>query len=156
MVYGEDIYVGYRYYDAIELPVRFPFGHGLSYTKFTMANLRVSQEGDDVIVKLHLRNVGICAGAEVVQIYISQQAPSLKRPPRELRGFAKRYLEPSESIEVVVHISLKYATSFWDESVSKWTSDAGKYDVMVGDSSRPLSLMMATFETRETFSWRGL
>lgn len=156
MLYGEDIYVGYRYYDAVDLAVEFPFGHGLSYTTFRMHNLRVFCRDDMLSIKISLDNTGKRAGAEVVQVYIAQQCRSIARPPKELKGFSKKFLQPSETAEVLIEIPVKYATSYWDDSVRKWTSDAGTYDVLVGDSSRASKLLIGKFETKDTFSWSGI
>jgi len=156
MLYGEDIYVGYRYYDAVNLAVEFPFGHGLSYTTFRMQNLRVVCKDDILSVRVSLENTGKRAGAEVVQVYVAQQCRSIARPPKELKGFSKRFLQPSETAEVSIEIPIKYATSYWDDSVRKWTSDAGTYDVLVGNSSRAQKFLINKFETNATFSWSGI
>ena len=157
MLYGEDIYVGYRYYDAIDLAPQFPFGHGLSYTTFKYSNLRVTRASEDTLsVSLTLENTGSRAGAEVVQVYISQQSRSIARPRKELKAFSKHALQPKESKEVTMEIQLKYATSYWDDSVRKWTADAGEYDVLVGNSSRAEEFLTASFTVSETFSWKGI
>jgi len=156
MLYGEDIYVGYRYYDAVDLAVEFPFGHGLSYTTFRMHSLRVVCKDGILSVRVSLENSGKRAGAEVVQVYVAQRCRSIARPPKELKGFSKRYLQPSETAEVLIEIPVKYATSYWDDSVRKWTSDVGPYDVLVGNSSRAQKFLIDKFETNDTFSWSGI
>ena len=155
MLYGEDIYVGYRYYDAVELAVRFPFGHGLSFTTFRLDSLRVTCQDDKLSVSLRLQNTGSRAGAEVVQVYVAQQRRSIARPPKELKGFLKQFLQPSQTVDVTIDISTKYATSYWDDSVRKWTSDAGTYTMMVGNSSQG-EFLTGSFETDSTFFWSGI
>ncbi|KAK9427681.1 glycoside hydrolase superfamily [Lipomyces doorenjongii] len=156
MIYGEDIFMGYRYYEAIDLPVRFPFGHGLSYTTFSQSALRVQIDERKLIVQLKLENSGELDGSEVIQVYISHPKSSVSRPVKELKGFSKVMLKSKESIDVKIDISIKYATSFWDESQNAWTSEAGVYEVLVGNSSQSERFIRSTFETRKTFSWNGL
>jgi len=98
--YGEGIFIGYRYYDAKEMPVLFPFGHGLSYTTFAYDNPRVSASSfkdiDGVTVSVDVTNTGSVAGKEIVQVYVRDHESELMRPEKELKGFAKVELEPSE------------------------------------------------------------
>ena len=88
--YGEDIFIGYRYYDAREVPVLFPFGHGLSYTQFAYSNLRASattfKDADGLTVSVDVTNTGAVAGQEIVQIYVHDHAAELVRPPKEVKG----------------------------------------------------------------------
>ncbi|KAH7409759.1 putative beta-glucosidase I [Cadophora sp. MPI-SDFR-AT-0126] len=156
MIYGEDIYVGYRYYEKLDLPVLFPFGHGLSYTSFQQRNLQLQVKDGHLIIILKLENTGEVAGAEVVQAYISQLAPSVSRPIKELKGFLKVFLLPKQVEEVKIDISINYATSFWDESLNSWTSEAGVYEVIVANSSASLFPLRGTFEIPMTASWDGL
>ena len=156
MIYGEDIFVGYRYYEAIDLPVRFPFGPGLSYATFSMTELQIQLKGDEISIFLKLTNKGPVYGSEVVQVYVSQRFSTLSRPPKELKGFSKHYLEASRSIDVEIKIPVKYATSFWDEGVNAWTSEAGLYDVLVGNSSQSAEFLRGEFELDTTFSWNGI
>jgi len=156
MLYGDDIYVGYRYYDTVDLPVQFPFGHGLSYTKFTLSNLQISVEDKVLLIQAQLANVGSREGSEVVQAYITQKTPSLARPAKELIGFAKFTVKPDETVDVRIDVPLKYATSYWDEGVGKWTSDAGSYTVLVGNSSRAVDFLEGVFETAKAYSWSGI
>ena len=148
--------MGYRYYDKIELPVRFPFGHGLSYTTFAQSNLSVRTDNSDLIVQLKLKNTGAREGMEVIQVYIAQQSSSVTRPVKELKGFSKVALRSGESTNVKIKIATKYATSFWDESLNAWTSEAGTYEVFVGNSSQPKDFLCGTFKMTKTVSWNGL
>ncbi|KAE8452757.1 hypothetical protein EG329_013029 [Mollisiaceae sp. DMI_Dod_QoI] len=119
-LYGEDIYVGYRWYEMLDLPALFPFGHGLSYTTFKYSDLTVAQTEKDLKVSVKVSNTGDRDGAEVVQVYVSQENPSIKRPKKELKGFKKVTLKKGESRVVEVSIETKYATSFWDEIRNAW------------------------------------
>lgn len=158
-IYGEDVYIGYRFYEKTQREVLFPFGHGLSYTSFEMRDLHVESKGGDldgtIEVSLEVCNVGDRAGAQVVQVYVSQHSPSIRRPVKELKGFTKVELEPQESKKVQLSISRKYATSFWDEEKDKWIMEKDKYDVLVGDSSASTPLV-AGFEVNATSYWKGL
>src|SRR6185503_3022104 len=99
--YGEGLFIGYRYYDARELPVQFPFGYGLSYTTFEYSNPKVSstnfRDVDGLTVSVDVTNTGTSAGQEVVQVYVHDQKSGLIRPPKELKGFAKIELQPGET-----------------------------------------------------------
>jgi beta-glucosidase len=97
-VYGEGSYVGYRFYEKTKKDVLFPFGHGLSYTTFSLSNTSVESPSSDFItVSVDVKNTGSVDGAEVVQVYISQRKPSVQRPPKELKGFKKVQLKKGES-----------------------------------------------------------
>ncbi|KAH7024379.1 beta-glucosidase [Microdochium trichocladiopsis] len=155
-LYGEDVYVGYRYYDRAKLAPLFHFGHGLSYTSFEYTDFKVDKKGGDkVTTSVTIKNTGAVAGASVAQVYISQQKPLIKRPPKELKGFKKVFLEPGESKTVEVEVLLKYATSYWDEERQMWISEKGAYDVLVGESSEAPALA-GTFEVEQTSWWLGL
>jgi beta-glucosidase len=156
-LYGEDVYIGYRYYEAVDRQVLFPFGHGLSYTQFTFSNLRVKKDAKEVSVTVNVKNTGKIAGAEVVQVYVAQQNPSIARPPKELKGFAKVFLEPGASKDVVVTMETKYATSYWDEGQNKWIMEKDAYEVIVSDSSAiSEKSLTGKFDLEETSWWLGL
>ncbi|KAH0194528.1 glycoside hydrolase family 3 protein, partial [Aureobasidium melanogenum] len=138
VLYGEDVYVGYRYYDTLSRPVAFPFGHGLSYSTFSFSGLKLESPSDsegNFIARVTVRNTGKVAGAQVAQLYISPLSPSIRRPTKELKAFTKVYLEAGEEKTVELKVALKYATSFWDESRNAWLSEKGKYKAIVSDSS---------------------
>lgn len=157
MIYGEDVYVGYRYFEQISLPVLFPFGHGLSYTTFSQHDLRIDLDDDKstVRVRIRLHNTGPRDGAEVIQVYVSQNSPTTTRPQKELRAFAKVYLLAGEEQDVEIEMPLKYATSFWDESKSVWMSEKDVYNVLVGNSSRS-TFLTGGFTTAKNMAWLGL
>ena len=123
-LYQEGIYVGYRYYDKSGVPVRWPFGYGLSYTEFAYSDLTVSGNAVSVIVK----NTGGFAGAEVVQLYIGAPQDGLHRPIRELKGFQKVFLLPGESRTVMFSLTDRNF-ALWQEG---WKVPAGQYTVSIG------------------------
>ncbi len=136
--YGEGIFVGYRYYDAKEQPVLFPFGHGLSYTTFAYSAPRVSsptfRDVDGVLVEVDVTNIGAVAGQEVVQVYVHDCAAGVQRPPKELKGFAKVALQPGETQTVAIPLDSR-AFAFFDTGYGGWIAEAGEFDILVGASS---------------------
>lgn len=126
-LYEEGVYVGYRFYDKADVPVRWPFGFGLSYTSFAYSDLAVSGDTARVTVK----NIGARAGSEVVQLYIAPPAGGLHRPVRELKGFCKVFLQPGES-ETVTFALDERAFALWQDG---WRVPAGRYTVQIGGLS---------------------
>ena len=155
VLYGEDVYVGYRYFDTAGRPARFSFGHGLSYTAFTLSDLRIQNREESILVAISIKNTGERAGAEVIQVYVSQENSSIRRPIKELKGFKKALLEPGEKKVVNVELEMKYAASFWDEDRDAWVVEKGKYAVLVGTSSQD-DFLKGSFEVEETSWWTGL
>ena len=135
--YDEGLKVGYKWYDAENKPVLFPFGFGLSYTTFGYSGLNVEQ-GDTVKVSFTLANTGSRAGAEIAEVYAALPA-SAQEPPKRLVGFTKILLAPGEQKPVTVEIPRKYL-SIWDESKREWTIVSGSYTIMVGGSSDNLPI----------------
>ena len=133
--YGEGVYVGYRYYETVDRSVRYPFGHGLSYTTFSYSALEASPAGASVTVT----NTGSRAGKEVVQAYIAAPAGPVSVPRRELRGFEKVSLEPGESVRVTIPFTRR-SFSHWDISGSGWKVSGGDYRVELGRSSHDIEL----------------
>ena len=136
--YREGLYVGYRYYDSAEVPVRFPFGHGLSYTTFEYGP--ASAEPAEVAVTV--TNTGDRAGSEVVQVYVAAVSGTVPRPRQELRGFRKVNLAPGESQQVVIPLGDR-AFSHWDVESGAWQVEPGEYEVRVGASSRDIRSRVA-------------
>lgn len=130
--YSEGVFVGYRYYESTDTPVRYPFGYGLSYTEFEYSNLAVSNDGTRVAVTV--TNSGTVAGKEVVQVYVEPPVTAVRRPRRELREFAKVALEPGESSTVEFSLTSR-AFSHWDTATSGWVVPGGMYAVQIGRSS---------------------
>ena len=155
-LYGEDVYVGYRWYEMLELPVLFPFGHGLSYTTFEMSGLKVEKKEEMLITSILVKNTGDIAGAEVVQVYVSQKNPSIKRPVKELKGFKKVFLEKGQEKVVEVPIEIKYAASFWDEIRDAWIMEKDTFEVIVANTSAGDRALRANFEINATSWWNGL
>ncbi|KAK7900431.1 beta-glucosidase [Exophiala xenobiotica] len=154
-IYGEDVYVGYRFYEKTKNEVAFPFGHGLSYTTFHIKDLSIEDDEVNIAISASVTNTGHVDGAQVVQAYVSQQNPSINRPPKELKGFAKVFVKAGATEKVRILMSKKYAASFWDEARDSWTMEKGTYDVLVGDSSASTPLQ-GQFKVRETRWWKGL
>ena len=130
--YREGIYVGYRYYDKAKKSVRYPFGHGLSYTTFAYSDLIVR----DRKVSVQVKNTGAVSGAEVVQLYIAAPKGGFFRPVRELKGFERVELEPGESKTVEFTLDDR-SFAIWSEG---WKIPGGTYTVQIGASSRDIHL----------------
>ncbi|KAF4625175.1 hypothetical protein G7Y89_g12995 [Cudoniella acicularis] len=154
-LYSEDIYVGYRWYEMLDLPPLFHFGHGLSYTTFEFSDLKISKTEKDLKISVKVTNTGELAGAEVVQVYVAQKNPSIKRAKKELKGFKKVFLEKGESKTVEMPIEVKYATSFWDEVRDAWIIEKDEYEVLVGSTSETIALK-GSFSVEKTNWWNGL
>ncbi|KAI0048714.1 glycoside hydrolase family 3 protein [Auriscalpium vulgare] len=156
ILYNEGIYVGYRSYDKKSVEPLFPFGHGLSYTTFTYSDLSTTPISADgtFSVSFTVTNSGNVSGREVAQVYIADPASALPRPVKELKGFTKVALAAGESKTVTLALD-REALGFFDERRKAWVAEAGKFDVLVGASSRDVRLT-GTTELKETFSWVGL
>ncbi|ODV76849.1 glycoside hydrolase family 3 protein [Suhomyces tanzawaensis NRRL Y-17324] len=155
VLYGEDVFVGYRYYEKIKRDVLFPFGYGLSYTSFEFGDLNVQANDDTLKVLVKVTNTGKIDGAESVQLYVQHVNPSVIRPVKELKDFEKVFLKAGESKAVHLELSVREATSFWNTYKSKWQSEKGTYNVLVGNSSDNATLK-GEFETTKTVHWLGL
>ena len=136
--YLEDILVGYRWHDTKKIPAMFPFGHGLSYTTFEYGKASLSSnlmEGDkSITVTVPVTNIGKVAGKEVVQLYIADEKSSLPRPLKELKGFKKVELNPSQTKVVKFEITPD-DLKFFDDKAHEWIAEPGKFKVYIGSSS---------------------
>lgn len=136
--YKEDILVGYRWYDTKNIPVLFPFGYGLSYTKFQYGKPTVSSKlitaADSLVVTIPVKNTGKVAGKEVVQLYVNDEKSSLPRPLKELKGFEKISLEPGEEKTVSFTLT-KEDLSYYDDKKKEWIAEPGKFKIMIGASA---------------------
>ena len=141
VVYAEHRYVGYRYYDAKRMQVLFPFGHGLSYTTFSLSSLEV-QNGPTVHIKALLRNTGNRIGKQVVQLYVKQNDTVSSQYGRQLKGFRKVELAPDEMKEVSFTLQ-REDFAYYDERICNWIVDGGSYLVELGFSSRDIHLTEA-------------
>lgn len=136
VVYYEDIYIGYRYFDTFGVDPKYPFGYGLSYTEFAIDVLGVEVDGEEVKVRVRVTNIGAYPGKEVVQVYISCPDGKLEKPYQQLVAFAKTdFLNPGESQILEIVYSLRSVASY-DEESSSWILEKGDYIVRVGNSSR--------------------
>ncbi|CDK28775.1 unnamed protein product [Kuraishia capsulata CBS 1993] len=154
-LYGEDVYIGHRYYEAIDRPVLFPFGHGLSYTSFELSDFSVKKTESDIKVSLKVSNVGKIDGAEVVQVYVAPTAPAITRPPKELKDYTKVFVPAGESKTVEISVPLKYATAYFDAYQEQWCCQADKYEILVGTSSDK-TVSAGSIEIEKTFFWSGV
>ena len=135
--YGEGLFVGYRWYDARDIAVSFPFGHGLSYTTFGYADLTVRPEARGFVAEVTVTNTGDCDGHEVVQLYASVPGSSVVRPTRELAAFERVWVTAGESVSLELRVA-RDDLAYYDTRVSGWRVEPGEYVVEVGASSRDL------------------
>ncbi len=136
--FGEDIFVGYRYYEKRDVPVLFPFGYGLSYTSFEYSELELSAgeigENDELKVRVTVKNTGNFDSKEIVQLYVGENSPKVVRPVKELKGFKKIELKKGE--EKTVEFTLdRRAFAYWDERLGKWNVNSGKFGIFIGAAS---------------------
>ena len=149
--YAEGIYVGYRYYDKKNMAVRWPFGHGESYTSFSYGNARLSsshmRSGESIRFLVDITNTGSVAAKEVVQLYVADRTGNRSRPVRELKGFAKVALAPQESKTVSFTIDER-SLSYYSEDIKDWYAAPGTYELCAAHSSRDIrASAVLTFET---------
>ena len=135
VVYKEGLYVGYRYYDSTDTKVLFPFGFGLSYTQFTYADLKVSEEE----VSFDITNSGDRDGAEIAQIYIGRDAGCVYRVKKELKGFKKVFLKAGETKRVTIELDDK-AFRYYDVNTLNWVVEPGTYTIYVASSVNDVRL----------------
>ncbi|HSV91561.1 MAG TPA: fibronectin type III-like domain-contianing protein, partial [Desulfobacterales bacterium] len=152
--YRENLYVGYRQFVTTGQRVRFPFGHGLSYTEFELGRAEVPAgtiaAGQNVSVSVPVENIGRRAGSTVVQVYVRQISPPVHRPERELRGFAKVRLGPGERITAEIPLDAT-AFSIWDRATGAWQTVAGAYELLIGFSSADIR-SVARIDVRSEFA----
>ena len=138
--YKEGIYVGYRYIDKQGLKPLFPFGYGLSYTTFKYGKLTVDNQTtstDSITFRINVTNIGKRAGAEVVQLYVSDPKPLLPRPVKELKGFDKIYLQPGETQQAVVTVA-RDGLGYYDAKKQSWVNEPGTFNALAGASSQDI------------------
>ncbi|MCR4852904.1 MAG: glycoside hydrolase family 3 C-terminal domain-containing protein, partial [Prevotella sp.] len=140
--YKEGFYVGYRGVDHFKTRPLFAFGHGLSYTSFKLGNAVVDKKemslSDNISFTLSVTNTGACAGAEVVQLYISDVKSSLPRPVKELKAFKKVFLQPGETQQVTLTVD-RQSLSFYDDARHDWVAEPGDFVALIGTSSDRIS-----------------
>ena len=141
--YAEGLLVGYRWFDTKKIEPLFPFGYGLSYTTFKYSGLKLVPDKDAahpaVTIEFTLANTGKREGAEVAQVYVQPLHPSVTRPLKELKGFARVSLKPGEKRKVSIRLE-QNAFSFYDPDKNGWVAEKGGYKILVGGSSRDIAL----------------
>ena len=160
--YVEGVYVGYRHFDkhySTEKEVLFPFGYGMSYTKFNISNAtlegRITNSTDDgVSISADVENVGQLSGAETVQAYLAPPtSTAIDRPLKGLVGFSKVFLSKGEKTATTISFH-KDSAAFWDVKTGKWMVEKGTYQILIGTSSDPKHLeIRSEIEVAETFSY---
>ncbi|KAK7679614.1 hypothetical protein QCA50_017325 [Cerrena zonata] len=161
--YAEDIFVGYKHFHHRGIEPLYHFGHGLSYTTFSLSDLRLStpivKDGDvEVLASVTVTNTGSVAGTEVVQLYVTLPTTSpLTHPPLMLKAFSKvRDLGAGQSTAITLKLD-KLAVSYWEERIARWVVESGSYLVRVGTSSAPESLVLSDkFVIPSGVEWNGL
>lgn len=148
--YDEGIYVGYRWYEAKEIPVQWPFGHGLSYTTFEYSEAKAAKASmtadGKMTISVNVKNTGDREGAEIVQLYIADPEASIDRPVKELKGFEKITLKPGESKTVSFEINSD-ALSYYSVEDNGWKAEAGEFQALIGPSSEDIRAT-ASFELK--------
>ncbi len=141
VLYGEALFVGYRYYDKKDIEPLFPFGYGLSYTTFAYRHLKLSQSeyaaGEPIRFSIEIENTGKRAGQEIVQVYVRDVAARLVRPEKELKQFAKVALKPGE-IQTLNLTLDEQSLAYYDPSAKQWIVEPGEFQIVVGSSSRDI------------------
>jgi beta-glucosidase len=140
--YGEGIFVGYRYFDKVDIEPLFPFGHGLSYTHFNYKNLTLPKKiknGQPIKVTVEIANIGRLSGAEVCQLYVHDVKSSLARPVKELKAFKKVFLKPGEKRKVEFQLDER-SLAFYDPHKKKWVAETGQFELLIGSSSKDIRL----------------
>ncbi|WP_342000168.1 glycoside hydrolase family 3 C-terminal domain-containing protein [Microbacterium sp. LWH7-1.2] len=134
-VYGERHFVGYRWYDARQMDVEYPFGHGMSYTSFAYGDLTVTLVEDRLSASFDITNTGDRDGREVPQLYFGVFESVISRAPRALVGFDSVVLERGETRRITIDVPLT-ELAYWDSRMSRWVIETGRYNLFVGASSR--------------------
>jgi len=134
-LYSEGVFIGYRWFEQQNIKPIFSFGHGLSYSQFSLTGINLSASSitadEEIRVTAQVKNIGEVAGAEVVQLYLHDKVASVERPIKELKGFAKVFLEPGESKQISISLT-KRDLSFWDVNTNDWLAEPGMFEVQLG------------------------
>jgi len=149
--YDEGVFVGYRWYENKNIEPLYPFGYGLSYSTFKYSDLKLSgkelKKGDKLKVHFVLENTGEVKASEVAQLYVQDVEASVSRPVKELKDFIKVDLNPGEKVMIELELS-EEDLSFWDETNSQWKAENGKFNVLIGSSSRDI-ILKGSFDLKE-------
>ncbi|GAA1897836.1 glycoside hydrolase family 3 C-terminal domain-containing protein [Streptomyces durmitorensis] len=151
VAYREGLFVGYRHYDARDMAVSFPFGHGLSYTTFDYADLRVTSDAGGLDVTVAVTNTGERTGHEVVQVYVAAPGERVRRPVRELKGFATVWLTPGETQNVTVRVA-RADLAYFDTAADTWLVENADHRIDVGASSRDIRLSATVPVTGDAYA----
>ncbi|WP_327330245.1 glycoside hydrolase family 3 C-terminal domain-containing protein [Streptomyces sp. NBC_01208] len=150
VTYGEGLFVGYRWYEARDLDVTFPFGHGLSYTSFSYTDLDLTENDQGISASVTITNTGERTGREVVQFYVAKPDSSVARPPQELKAHAVVRLAPAESGRVTVQLH-RADLAYWDIRGERWLVEGGDYEVRAAASSRDVRVTSVVDVTGDAF-----
>jgi len=142
----ESIYIGYRYFDTAKKPVRYPFGHGLSYTTFEYSDLNINGN----TVTFRVKNTGTVAAAEIAQVYVSKKVSRIFRAEQELKGFQKKYIQPGAGETFQIELD-DHAFAFYHIGEKRWVVETGEYEIRVGASSRDIRLSAGCIKTGQHF-----
>ncbi|MEP6788150.1 MAG: glycoside hydrolase family 3 C-terminal domain-containing protein [Acidobacteriota bacterium] len=149
--YDEGIFVGYRWFDSKDIDPLFPFGHGLSYTTFKYAGIKIGKaKNGNVTVSFAIENTGKYDAAEAAQVYVRDVEASVSRPPKELKGFQKIFLGAGEKRSVSIELEPD-AFSFYDPLKQGWVAEKGDFEILVGSSSRDIRLRANFHLAKTTF-----
>ncbi|KAM0425876.1 hypothetical protein ACHAPT_008814 [Fusarium lateritium] len=162
IMYGEGVFIGYRYYEKLRNPPLFYFGYGLSYTTFSYSNLQVpttvevDADGPSLTATVDVRNTGSREGYEVVQAYIQDVDCDFDRPCKEFKAFTKVWVEVGQTVMVKLRLD-KYALSYWNEEHEQWLAEQGTFRVIISSSADPAdTLLSKDFELDGDFLWTGV
>ena len=139
MEYEEKLLVGYKWYDKQNIKTLFPFGYGLSYTKFTYSNLKIQQDKDDILCTFNVQNSGDCSGAETTQCYVAYKGATEEEPLKTLQGFDKTFLAPDEDSQIQISLNRRNF-SYWNTDKKEWEVKPGSYEIMIGSSAEDIHL----------------
>ena len=142
--YSEGLFVGYRGYEKNRIKPQYPFGYGLSYTKFRYSDIDIDpvflRRADDLVrVSFRVKNTGKRAGAEIAQLYVAPVNPPVERPLKELKGFQKVFLKPGESKKVTITLDRR-SLAYYNLATQTWDAAPGVYRILVGSSSQEIEL----------------
>ncbi len=139
--YDESVLVGYRWFDTKGIEPLYPFGHGLSYTTFELGKAKVRKDGDNYKVTLTVTNTGERDGAEVVQLYVGEDNPTVLRPKKELKAFRKVHVPAGKKVAVEMVVT-PADLAFWNDETHSWQTNAGDYTVSLGTSSADIAVTL--------------
>ncbi|KAF2836567.1 glycoside hydrolase family 3 protein [Patellaria atrata CBS 101060] len=155
VVYGEGVYIGYRHYERAQVEPLFPFGHGLTYTTFSYGKPSIDNpvlsESGTIRVTVPITNTGDFPAHEIVQAYVKDIQSRIPRPEKELKGFAKVFLQPKETSHVELSFN-KHAVGYYDTALAAWIAEEGRFEILIGASSTDIRCTIA-FDVVESFTW---